>query len=199
MGLLMPMRVLGCAIAAGLFGSTALADGVASVDRPLTLPRRDVDVTYELTQAGGTEQPPLSQRMRWTAAGQRLRVDTPSPGLYVIMDYAAHLLSAVRPAEQMVLQITSDGGGLPLAATGASYLRQGDATVAGLPCTEWQTQDASGQTARICLTSDGVMLRARIGTATVVHAVRVTYAPLAAELFEVPKDYRRAAPPGAVR
>jgi hypothetical protein len=107
---------------------------------PLTLPTRDVDVTYQVLQPGDAA-PPLSQRIRWIAARRLLRVDTPSPGLYVVMDYPAHLLSAIRPARRMVLQIHSDGATLlPGASPAAGFVRRGEDTIAGLPCTDWQTR-----------------------------------------------------------
>ncbi len=172
------------------------ATSAGAQEHPVTRPTRDVDVTYDMTGPGGAEAGRLSQRVRWAAAGPRMRVDTPSPGLYVVMDYGAHLMSAIRPAEKMVLQIPSDGARLAPSAPAGDYVRQGERMVAGLPCTEWRTRDTSGATTEACLTADGVLLRARIGQTGVVEAVRVIYAPLPDAIFAVPADFRRVAPPG---
>lgn len=173
-----------------------LATPAGAQDHPLTRPTRDVDVTYEMTPLSGPTAGRLSQRVRWAVAGPRMRVDTPSPGLYVVMDYRTHLMSAIRPAERMVLQIPSDGARLAPSAPAGDYTRQGERIVAGLACTEWRTRDTSGAATEACLTSDGVLLRARIAETAVVEAVRVTYAPLADAIFAIPSDYRKVAPAG---
>ena len=58
----------------------------ALADQPLLRPSRDVDVTYRATapQAGRE----IGQRVRWLAASQTVRIDPPSAGLHVIIDYA---------------------------------------------------------------------------------------------------------------
>lgn len=69
--------------------------------------------------------------------------------------------------------------------------RRGQATAAGRACTEYAAEDRRGR-GTICLTDDGVALRARgevdgkEGSAT---AVSVSYGKLSPDLFEVPKGY----------
>lgn len=168
-------------------------------ERPLTLPSRDVDVTYAMTRPDGPpDQPRMAQRVRWAQADQKLRVDTPSPGLYVVMDYRTHLLSAVRPAERMVLQVKSNGADLSLGGARipeGGFARTGESMVAGLACTQWRTRDAAGEATLACLTADGVLLRAEIGKVALVEAVRVAYGPIDKSVFDVPADYRRIAAP----
>ena len=110
--------------------------------------------------AAGRQRPPLAQRMRWSvasgaAAGRSSRL----PGLYMIVDYRAKRMAVVKPADRAVLDVSTAGPGLPGAAAG-DYSRRGSGQVAGLPCTDWQTDDAAGQETLLCLTADGVMLRA---------------------------------------
>ena len=70
--------------------------------------------------------------------------------------------------------------------------------VAGLPCTNWQTPDNRGQPAVLCLTADGVMLRASSGDQVLVEARSVTYGPQDSAAFAAPAGFRRIAPaPGS--
>ena len=185
-----------CQLACAVLAAPALADAP-----PLTLPTRDVDVRYEILRPNApADQEPLTQRIRWTAADRELRLDTASPGLYVVMDYQRHLLSAIRPQQRLALQVPSDGAMMVpgTARSGNDYVKRGEDVVAGLPCVDWQTRDATGGITIVCLTADGVMLRAIVGQSALVQATSVTFGPLDAALFAIPAGYRRIeAPPGA--
>jgi hypothetical protein len=78
--------------------------------------------------------------------------------------------------------------GVPDGAAAAA-VRQGTDTVAGLDCTEWDMTDAAGEASRLCLTDDGVLLRARAGGRTLLSAETVRYGALDAELFQTPAGY----------
>ena len=166
-------------------------------DRPAALPTRDVDVTYRSEQGGQV----LEQRSRFAAGQQVMRLDTPTPGLYMLMDYRAHQMSMVSEADRGVLDMPAPGaasmpGG---AAPGAAYVRRGQDQVAGLPCTEWEVRDSQGQAALTCFTEDGVMLRARRGTQVLAVATRVAYGAMDPALFAPPSGYARVARPGTQR
>ena len=181
-------RIAAGALAAWL---CAAADG----ERPLLRPTHDVDVTYALDAGGGTA---LHERLRWDAAAQKLRIDPPTSGLYVIIDLAARRMSTVRTAERAVIDMAApdNATGMPDSAAAAA-VRQGADTVAGLACTEWDMTDAAGEAAQLCLTSDGVLLRARAGARTLLSAETVRYGPLDAAVFLVPGDYaHRSMGPG---
>jgi hypothetical protein len=187
----MPRAVLAGAVALGA-GAAALvlcAAGAAAAgdERPLLRPLHDVDVTYVLDNGGGD---PLHERLRWDAASQRLRVDPPTAGLYVIIDLAARRMSTVRLAERTVIEMAAPDNvtGMPNNAAAAA-VRQGADTVAGLACVDWDMTDAAGEAARLCLTGDGVLLRARAGGRTLLSAETVHYGPLDAGLFQVPAGY----------
>ncbi len=149
--------------------SVLLVAPAAAAERPPTMPQRDVDVTYRLLQTS-SQAPALMQRNRWSVSAGRLRVDPPTPGIYMIVDYRAKRMAVVKPADRAVLDVPSADPGLP-----GTYTQQGSGSVAGLPCTNWQTADAGGRDTVLCLTADGVMLRASHGEHVLLEAVAVSY------------------------
>ena len=158
-------------------------------DRPLATPTRDVDVTYRAGQGDKAVQ----QRSRFRTSDQRLRVDTPTPGVYAIVDYRARTLAMVSDAERAVLDMPAPAGGGPgglsAGGAGARYVRRGTDQVAGLACTEWETTDTTGQPTLACFTEDGVLLRARRGAQVLVVAARVAYGAQDPAAFTVPPGY----------
>ncbi len=171
-----------------------LATPALAQDKPAITPQRDVDVTYAIASPapGGAL---LSQRMRWSVGSGRLRVDPPAPDMYMVVDYRARRMMVVRPADRAVLDLDAAGPGLPGAPSDGQFARQGAETVAGLACTDWQTLDASGVPAVICLTADGVMLRASRDGQLLLQAVSVNYTPQDAAAFDMPAGYRHITPP----
>jgi len=158
---------------------------------PPATPARDVDVTYRAGQGNRV----MEQRSRFQASGQRVRVDTPTPGVYAIMDLRARTLAMVSDAERAVLDMPAPAGGMaPGAPQSGRFVRRGTDQVAGLPCTEWETADSTGQPTLACYTDDGVMLRARRGAQVLVAATRVTYAAQDPALFVVPAQYAHTNP-----
>lgn len=163
-------------------------------DRPPVTPLRDVDVTYLAGQGGKM----VEQRSRFQASGQRLRVDTPTPGVYAIVDYRARTLAMVSDAERSVLDMPAPAGAAPggLPAT-QRFARRGPDQVAGLACTEWETADTAGLPTLACFTDDGVLLRARRGTQVLVQAAHVAYGGLDPAAFTVPAGYAHTSTRGA--
>ncbi len=169
-----------------LIGMPAFAD-----ERPLTRPTRDVDVTYVATVDGR----PVQQRTRTLAGAAEIRIDTPSPGFYMILDRGAHTMDMISDADRGVVQMPYDPAAGAPGADAATYRRLGTATVAGLGCTEWATTDTAGNQVAACFTSDGVLLRARAGERVLVQASSVTFGRLDPAIFEVPAGYQRAVAP----
>ncbi len=165
---------------------------------PPTVPTRDVDVIYQTARSdrAGHEQV-LSQRMRWNAKLGRQRVDPPVSGVYMVLDTRAHRMMAVHDADRSVLELNAARAtatpGLP---KGGALAAVGSARVAGLPCTEWSTRDSAGLPAIVCLTTDGVLLRATSGQHVLVEATSVTYGPMDPALFDAPPGYRHVTPDG---
>ncbi len=168
---------------------------VADPDRPVTTPTRDVDVTYR----AGEGDKAVIQRSRWSAGGQKMRLDTPTPGVYVIVDYAARTLAMVSDRDHGVLDLPAPPGAMPGQAVPSStaFTRRGDSKVAGLSCSEWETTDTQGQATLACFTDDGVLLEARHGEQVLVQATRVAYGTLDASAFVVPQSYSHEAPKGS--
>ncbi|HEY2618242.1 MAG TPA: hypothetical protein VGI78_12950 [Acetobacteraceae bacterium] len=170
----------------------------ALADQPLLRPSRDVDVTYRAAAPQGGKE--IEQRVRWLAASQTMRIDPPSPNLHVIIDYVARRMSVVRDATRSVIEMAAPASMADAVGGAAStgFVRRGEAMVAGRSCVEWQTQDRAAHPALVCITDDGVLLRAGTAEQVRVSAVSVDYAPQDPTAFRVPTDYARLTP-GAAR
>jgi hypothetical protein len=125
----------------------------------------------------------LTERMRWQAATQRQRVDPPTEGLFIVIDYRQGRMHTVRLSDRLVLDMAAP----PLVA--GAYLRQGEDQVAGLACTDWQATATDGQPTVACITADGVLLRATAGDRTLLSAVSVDYTAQDPALFAVPDGF----------
>ena len=76
----------------------------------------------------------------------------------------------------------------------ASYVRRGQATVAGVACIEWQTQDREPRPALVCTTEDSGRLRVSTQNRTRVSAVSGHCGLQDPAAFRVPADYVRRSP-----
>jgi hypothetical protein len=169
----------------------------AGAEQPLLRPNRDVTVVYRSPGPGGLA---VEQRVRWSAASQTMRIDPPDRDLHVIVDYAARRMSVINDATRSVVQMAApdDAAAIGGAQTAGAYARVGQGAVAGRACAEWQGLDHQGHVALVCITEDGVLLRAGTPDTVRVTAISVEYAPQDAAAFRVPADYTRLAP-GASR
>ena len=160
----------------------------ALADEPVLLPTHDVDVTY---RAAGAQ--PVEQRVRWDAATQTMRIDPPTSGVFVIIDYLARRMTVVNETEKSVVEMPAPASMANVLGgkIAGEFVRQGEAKVDGLGCTEWQTQDRNGEPANVCVTADGVLLRAGTAARTLVTAVKVQYAQQDPALFRIPADFTR--------
>jgi hypothetical protein len=175
-------------IAALLLASTpALADAPPAVQ-----PLRDVDVTYKVPVAGGNDMAIL-QRLRFSASLRRQRVDLPTSGNWMMLDFGAHTMALVRDQSKEIVDLPAPASASQPGA-GAGFVRGAAAQVAGLPCTEWRTRDTRGQETVACYTQDGVLLRARNDSGTLMEAVQVNYTPIAASVFALPEGYSHQKP-----
>lgn len=154
---------------------------------PAVQPTRDVDVTYKVPvpSAPGTA---LLQRLRWNASRRQQRVDLPTSGNWMVVDFAAHRMAMVRDQTREVIDLPAPRSA-DLPGGGSGYSRRGDASVAGIACTEWRTIDTQGQETLACYTADGVLLRARAGDRVLMEAVSVNYTAQDAAVFQTPADY----------
>jgi hypothetical protein len=194
---------LGCAITLLAALVSASPQGWAqSTDRPLALPTRDVTVTYVVT---GSDRLEGAQKLQVTYAdgGQRTRVDyfrwpeAKSPFDAVIFDRPAnHILAVMLERHDYVEREIGklDNPGMFIKPD-MRLTRQGQAVVAGLPCTDWTVRlpDKDTDAGTICVTDDGVTLRMTGGkpSEASLTATLVTYATPAAGVFEPPAGYQR--------
>jgi len=159
---------------------------------PAVQPQRDVDVTYKVPVAGQGNMAIL-QRLRFSAALHRQRVDLPTSGNWMMLDFAAHTMAMVRDQSKEIVELPAPANAA-LPGGGAGFTRMGEASVAGLSCTEWRTRDTRGQETVACYTADGVLLRARNDSGTLMEAVQVGYGTLPEAVFALPEGYTRQKP-----
>ncbi|WP_048861859.1 hypothetical protein, partial [Acidisphaera rubrifaciens] len=162
----------------------------AAGDAPPLVPKRDADVVYDLpTGRPGPGGVLPQERLRWDAARQRMRVDPPGGGIYMITDYATHRIAVVKAADRTVIDAAAPAASLA-GPPAAPYRREGTDTVAGAGCTDWATADTEGHDVVICATPEGVVLRVRREGRVVLTARRVSFAPADETVFRVPANYR---------
>jgi hypothetical protein len=154
---------------------------------PVVQPLHDVDVTYKVP-VPGSDNMALLQRLRWSASTRRQRVDLPTSGNWMVLDFVSHRMDMVRDDARTVLDLPAPPDPPPAAA---GFARAGEGSVAGLACTEWRTRDSRGQETVACYTQDGVLLRARSGSRVLMEAVSVHYSPQQDGVFQVPRDFTR--------
>jgi hypothetical protein len=167
------------------------SSGAGAEDHPPAVPTRDVDVLYDVpTQAGMARQ-----RLRFSAATQSFRIDPPGRGLYVVIDQRQGRMYTVRDSDRSVIDMAAPRAWMP-GINGGTLTRRGEDNVAGLPCTDWATTDSEHRAIVMCVTQDGVMLRAVTGTGeSLIVARNVRFQPQNSLVFAIPESYSRLAPP----
>jgi hypothetical protein len=169
------------------------APGARAADAPIIIPTRDVDVLYQADEGGQQ----LQQRLRWDVKDQLMRVDSPSPGLWMLVNYRNRQIFLVNDPQKSILELGAKAGPLPGQPGGTNFVRRGTEQVAGTPCTQWEATDSQGQPTLACLTSDGVLLQAMRGRVVLIQAQRLTYGPEDPALFKLPDGYTHTRPPAA--
>ena len=173
------------------FASLVLVSPALAADRPPSLPTRDVDVVYDVPTRAGTAR----QRLRFSVARQTMRIDPPGGGIYVVIDQARGRMFTVRETDRTLIDMAAPRAWMP-GITGGKFAPRGQDQINGHTCTNWETTDSERRTILMCVTADGVMLRAAtIDGVTLLKAISVNYAYQDASVFHVPSDYRRLAPP----
>jgi hypothetical protein len=189
------MQRLFVSLAAICIAGSAIAD-----EPPLLRPSRDVVVEYrngEPGQAAGT-----AVTMHFANKGNRLRIDPANSPTYRIYDIKVNRLTIVMTDKHTFEDRPSDPSMVPLYfSPEAAFTRTGTETIAGLSCT---TYDANlhGRRGQLCLTADGVILRARTQQGDQVrelHAVNVSYTEQPATLFEPPPSFQNVDSAGSYR
>ena len=169
--------------------------------RPLTLPSRDVAVTYEVSGMAADALPggaPGVLRLAWDAGGRRLHVGADArsqaaivnltEGKAVILDEGSHAAITLPLGARAMDSI---------ALSGARFQRGGTERVAGHDCTDYAVQDPRGS-GTLCLTADGVPLRGDGtwgGQAGRFVATRVKYGAQPDSLFHPPPGFMQLSLP----
>ncbi len=172
------------------------AAGTASAqDRPLLQPSRDVTVTYRVEGAAASAIPggidgPL--RLSWDAAHQRLRAEAEGRPQAVLLDLPNHTATMLDDVTRAAVALPVRERDLqPLTLAGAQLIRRGAGNVAGMACTNWDVDSKRGA-GTVCLTADGVALRADgavDGQKGSFTATSVRYGEVAPRLFTTPPGY----------
>ncbi len=183
---------------------------VLAQDRPPIVPTRDVAVTYRFLGAGMPAGAPQAMQVAWLASAGLMRTDMPGMG-WMVADQRAGKAFMVMEQMRMVMDVpVGQAGGPQGLPPNATFRREGNATVAGLPCTIWVYQDGQSQ-GRSCITAEGVMLRAEgthQGHSGGMEATRVEFAaqdparfrrPQGYQTMQVPQGMPGGMPPGMAR
>jgi len=157
---------------------------------PIYLPTRDVAVSYQVS--GRAAQQVHSLLARYSAARNLLRLDTDDRGMgFVLVDLLARTAKLIVPSVQQAvdLPLARDRRAALLFGDGLRFTRRGTARILGRTCVNWDVQ-ADRDSATVCLTADGVLLRAqgRGGEAadSSLLATKVEDAPQSPSLFRMP-------------
>jgi hypothetical protein len=186
-------------LAALAAAAPALAD-----DHPLLRPARDVAVEYRTSgmPPGAAAEPGKAVTMRFASKTGRIRIDGPNGRGYAIVDVDAARMTVIMAERSLYMERPADPGMLAMfQATNAAFRKTGTDTIAGVGCTTYDAtiNDHNGQ---VCLTGDGVLLRARSDDADrhrEFEALKVTYGDQPAALFEVPAGFQKMDIPDAGR
>lgn len=151
-----------------LLSGLALPGAAMAQGAPANLrPTRDVAVTYRLTglpaQAapGAPAAAPQEMRMAWSVTEGKQRVDPPGGMGWMLIDRRGNSAVMVMEPQRMVLSLPPEAAAAMSqdAPPDARFTRKATARIAGQSCTEWDVVVPQG-TSTICVTEDGVMLRA---------------------------------------
>lgn len=169
----------------------AIAAPAFAADHPAIAPTRDVVVIYTFTGQAAANSP-AKMRVSYVDANQRVRLD-----MYA-QPQATDAFSSIifdAPGNHIYTVLTAAGSYYVLPATGRKnpglmlndameYTRLGNATIAGLACTDWTISSQGTPQGTACITPDGVTLRAtRLNSPGAMEAIQVDYSTTPARLF----------------
>ncbi len=168
-------------------------------EHPPLAPTRDADVTYRVLGPH-----PGTLHMRTLASSGLTRMEMPNQHGYAIMDRRNHQMTLVMTEQRMYMEMPAGAAQqqVPNLDQAGRFTRQGTDTVAGLICNVWNHTGERG-TGSICITDDGVLLRASDSTGQRgIEATEVSLAPQADADFHPPAGFTQQAvpqmPPGGM-
>ena len=183
--------------------AVTVSGGIAAAqNRPSIAPTKDVTVeySYKATPRNGAPAQQGQSKIATTAGGKQIRVEGFGPAGYMIIDRAGGHTMMVMDAQHMYMEMPFDPARAGPFAMRESmkFARKGTDTVAGAKCTVWDVQGDQGN-GTVCITDDGVLLRGESSGPdgqVVMTATGVSYAPLAATVFQAPAGYQKMQAPG---
>ncbi|SHJ52022.1 Domain of unknown function [Roseomonas rosea] len=194
--------------AAAIIALPALVPDALAQNAPAHLrPTRDVSVTYRM-EGGGMPQP-QEMRMAWDVSNNRQRVDPPGGQGWMLVDRKANTAVMVMDAQRMVMQMppATVGAMTQDPPAGTAFTAKGTDRVAGQACNLWETTTPQGKST-VCLTGDGVLLRALTemaarpglpqGGTMRMEATEVRYGAPEASRFTVPQGYQTMQAPAGM-
>ena len=166
----------------------------AAQEHPLMQPNRDVVIDYRVTGTHEGAQHVQAVRMYFTGNGARFRVESDGQPGYAIMNRDTNRTIVVMPDQRIYMEMAFDSKQMmDFDSKEGNFTRRGTDMVAGLRCTVYygKTPRRSGE---VCLTDDGVLLRAKSDTDNEggsLQATKVTYGAQPANLFSPPPDFQK--------
>ena len=171
--------------------------------QPLQRPARDVTVEYGVSGMnpsmgmggmGGASSGAGRMTIHFANKGTLMRIEPPGGMGHTIMNADTGRMIAIMTPLRTYVEVTGGQAMIQrLSPPNTTFRKVGADTVAGLSCTLYAT-NGEGRRGHVCLTDDGVLLRARggdAGSAQDMEALKVTYAPQPAALFQIPAGYQR--------
>lgn len=167
----------------------------AAAQQHLMQPARDVVVDYHMLGVAPGQQRSDTVRIYFSDHGMKMRIEPLGQPAYSIVDRTASRMTMVMTAQRMYMELPYDPRRvMAFDDTGATFARTGSDTVAGVGCTVYETQ-RQGHSGQVCISADGVLLRAKSDDPTQDHgglvATSVTYGPQSPDLFAPPPDFQR--------
>jgi hypothetical protein len=171
-----------------------LALPAAAQDRPMLTPQRDVMVTYRVAAEGQTGE----MRMAWLAGPGLLRMDMPGGQGWIVVNLRDSSGFLVMEPTRAIMPLPPGASAHERlsASPTARFTREREDRVAGLPCTVWQVEERD-EAGRLCITGEGVVLRAdgtrRNGQGR-MEATAVSFAAQDPARFRRPEGFREMNP-----
>jgi hypothetical protein len=166
----------------------AMVTEARAQDRPPMTATRDATVVYQTTGREAGQAIEIS----FGAASGLMRIDNPSIAGYAIVDRKGRRMTVVMTEMRMFMEMAAAGmpGQPNLPEEDAKFTRKGTDTIAGQSCTVWDFAAPNG-TGSVCLTSDGILLRARTNDGSGMDATKVSYAAVPAANFSPPAGFMK--------
>lgn len=157
-------------------------------ERPPMAATRDATVTYQTVgrEAGH------AMEIGYGAASGLMRIDNPSISGYAIVDRKGRRMTVVMTEMRVFMELAASGmpGQPNLPEEDAKFTRKGTDTIAGQACTVWDFAAANG-TGSVCITTDGILLRARTSDGSGMEATQVRYDAIPAGSFSPPAGFTK--------